>query len=90
MPLFTIVSDFKGGTYLDQVKARGPNQAYKKWCLKIDSQAIIDLGAKGKKDLINRMIEERPVYLDGLKNVWCCTGMARDFLALVHIVQTES
>ena len=89
MATFTIILDFKGGTYISQVKARNPQQACLKWAAQIKPVEIADLGAIGKTQLQESLVEDTPVLLSGLTNVWCCSARTRNSLALINIVKTQ-
>lgn len=86
MATFTIMLEFKGGTYIAQVRARGPHKACLKWAKTIE---IADLGAAGKAELQKQLQEDEPVLLAGLVNVWCMTASVRKSFALMNIIQTQ-
>lgn len=89
MATFTIILDFKGGTYIAQVKAHNAQQACLKWAAQIKPNEIANLGAIGKTQLQKELSEDKPVLLTGLVNVWCMTAYVRNSPALINIVQTQ-
>jgi hypothetical protein len=92
MPLFTIILDFKGGTYIGQVKAATPSAALCAWAVGLDPVPIKHFGPARKKQLVAE-VEWRlenglsPTPLTGLKNAWCagcCPGGG-----LINMVRTD-
>jgi hypothetical protein len=76
MALYSIILDYRGGTYISQVRARTPRDAAKKWTRTLDVNEVKHLGAKGKQKLISNLEEDayglnEPVALTGLTGVWC-------------------
>jgi hypothetical protein len=53
MALYTIILDYRGGTYISQVRARSPRAAAKLWAHTLDVVSVKHLGAKGKQRIIN-------------------------------------
>ena len=92
MSLFTIVLDFKGGTYISQVIDDNVNSALQKWALNLDVKAIKNIGEKIKdliiQNIINNTEAALPIVLDGCINVWCTSMLVRGHLILVHIINT--
>ncbi|MBL9046872.1 MAG: hypothetical protein JNK34_06095 [Tabrizicola sp.] len=79
MKLWTIVADYKGGTYIDQALAST-----------IDA-ALRDVGSRAEYDFLASLLDESletPVKLDGMKNVWCTTLLFDDELLLINVVLT--
>jgi len=65
--LYTIVLEYDGGTYCDQVSARNEETAYKEWALRLrENPTTKHIGDKLELDA-----EDKLVPLDGLKNIWC-------------------
>lgn len=87
--LFTFVLDFRGGTYLSQVWATSLNQACRKWVQQLDTKDIYGLDPKSIPRLMEQMLEEFPVTVNGVQNVWCMSALIRGQLALIHIIQTD-
>ena len=89
MPLFTIVMDYAGGTYIDQVDAPSVNLACIKWAENLDSSQIYGIKNKRKELLMREMQDASPVQLDGLVNAWCTSALVAGRLALINIIKTE-
>ena len=87
--LFTFVLDFRGGTSISQVWATSMNQSCRKWVQQLDTKDIYGLGPKSIPRLMEQMLEELPVSINGVQNVWCMTALIRGQLALIHIIQTD-
>ncbi|GBC59938.1 hypothetical protein DENIS_0880 [Desulfonema ishimotonii] len=90
--LYTFVLDYRGGTYISQIKGLSPENAAEEWIKK-----KLDLQALGVRDYnvediltdVDRS-EESPAPLCDLTNVWCMTFLLDDDLALVNIIKTNS
>jgi hypothetical protein len=88
MPLFTVIADYGGGTYLAQVRARSAREAAIAWP---ESPAVaelallLDLPIATFKEVL-REPEVSPVR--SLSRCWCVTADLGDQLLLLHIVQT--
>jgi hypothetical protein len=92
MALFTVILDYRGGTYVSQVEASGPRAALLAWAAALDPRQVKFLGERRKQKLIRELeLDEydlaEPVALDGLRNVWC-TDVSLPPFALVNIVAT--
>lgn len=87
MPLFTVILEFDGGTYISQFQASSAYAA-----ARMHAQYLVDI--KGMDTLSNRMrlaehlSQERPVPIGGVRKVWCSSASLRGKLALVNIVAT--
>ena len=88
MVLFTIVLDYRVGTYVRQVRARSPVAVCRRRARELKAIDIHKLGESGKEDLITRLKLDTVIGVDGLTNVWCTSAIGRGQLALIHIVKT--
>ena len=91
--LYTVVMDYRGGTYISQVRARSVAAALKVWAAALDTAAIAGLGPQRKIELIEDVKGSRgqePALLDGLVNAWCATALTSGGLALMNIVATKT
>jgi len=92
MPLFTVIFEYRGGTYIAQVKAKGPRQALTRWAKELSPKIVARLGARAKASLV-RVLAERsdgltgPTALAGLPNVWCAGFPVPG--GLVNLVRTD-
>lgn len=87
--LYTVILDYKGGTYIAQVSARSPAAALPKWLSNLKNADLAKWGIA--RDELAKIINssESVVPLDACLNVWCTSGLAKRGLALVHIVATD-
>ncbi|MCA9642844.1 MAG: hypothetical protein KC492_19240, partial [Myxococcales bacterium] len=87
---FTVVLDFRGGTYLAQVEAEGCVLALERWAAGLDVAAIYGMGpklhAQLKRALLERVQGSPPVLVEGLVDVWCVSTLLGGHLALIHVV----
>lgn len=90
MALFTLILEYRGGTYASQVAAASPTKALRAWADKLDGQAVQSLGRKRTHALVKatRGGAEAPLSLEGIANVWCWSVVVGGALALVNMVKT--
>lgn len=89
MPLYTFFLEYKGGTYISQVRARSTTLAMKAWAGKFVELKVPGLGTTTKHALAEKIGRDVPTALDGLKGTWCSSALVRGHLALMHFIQTE-
>jgi hypothetical protein len=92
MALFTIILEYRGGTYIAQVAARGPRQALARWARDVSPKTVAVLGARAKAALVSALVEHGgrgnpPTPIEGLPNVWCAGFPIPG--GLVNIIKTE-
>jgi hypothetical protein len=75
------------GTYISQFHASSPDDAAMK-----HADYLVGLNGMGtptiRRRLADRLSLERPVAIEGICKVWCCTASIGKKLALVNIVAT--
>lgn len=86
--LYTFVMEFLGGTYVHQGVGESPELALRAW-LHIACEEEFEWGIH-RLELLKQLADEAAVPIEGLRNVWCLSGMASDHLFLIHIIATES
>lgn len=93
MDLYTIILDFRGGTYIKQVKAPNQNKAAEKWANELSTKEILYFSEKSKEQLIEALpeiIKENEIIeLDNLQNVWSFTFQFKTGYAIVNIIKTN-
>ena len=89
MPLYTFFLEYRGGTYVSQVRARSSPLAIKAWVGKFMDLNVPRMGTRSKSDLAETILRDAPTALNGLKNTWCSSALVRGHLALIHFTQTE-
>lgn len=90
MALFTLVFDYRGGTYVRQVEADDPKAATNEWLRVGGHEQSSWLNAESTRTLRERLAEDAPCPVDGMRNVWCWTAVADDHLVVVHVILTEN
>jgi hypothetical protein len=90
---FTFITDFRGGTYISQVKANDVDAAVISWVeqLKEAKNSIKHLREKTIAQIYQEAQDQdhRPGALEGVKNVWCTSFATKTGFLLVNIVQTH-
>ena len=91
--LYTVIVDYKGGTYCSQVMAIDEAYALVEWAQQIESDEVLvaQFTKRGihnlqKQDWID---EWRPVPLDGLVNVWCGSARVKNEMCLMNVILTR-
>jgi len=87
MPLFTFVLEFTGGTYISQLRARSTRQAVSLYTSELVRNKELSTGSVRKR-LADALVAEKPVAIDGVRNVWCCSASVGRSFALLNIVAT--
>jgi hypothetical protein len=88
VPLYTFILEYRGGTYISQVRAPNYKTAPRVWAEKLDLTAIGKLEKGFGDKLVASISEEKPAPLDGVAKTWCLSSCPVKKLALVHFVQT--
>lgn len=82
MALYTLLLDYRGGTYISQITADSESLALDLWTPSIQDDV--------EKDLVSELRRDRLVQIEDTKNVWCTTAIVRDNLAVMNIVKTDT
>lgn len=87
MALFTVFLEFDGGTYISQFRANSAHKATVKHAAHlIDNKEMGTL--EKRRRLADRLSVEKPIAIEGLRNVWCSSASVEEKFALVNIVAT--
>ncbi|GAB2873222.1 hypothetical protein [Hymenobacter ruber] len=88
--LYTIIVDYKGGTYIEQVMARNESIALAAWIRTPHIFNIPGLGMASQQALSRSIADAdaQPVVLVGMKNAWCTSFSVRGAFMLINIVRT--
>ena len=91
MGLFTVIADYRGGTYIAQVSASNVKQALRKWADHLALPRGSFVGATTKSRLVDaaRDAEEIPVKIDGTVNVWFWNPLNVRPTIEVHLIRTQ-
>lgn len=91
--LFTIICEFKGGTYTKQLNAEGPLQAFEQWAERFATEDFLspleltDFAA----EVLNSLAENNIVAMQGLQNVWYeGFSLGDDLLEVILVAMTPS
>jgi hypothetical protein len=88
---YTIVCEFRGGTYVSQVSATDEHGAIDAWTsYLVCNQPIPRVSKHLAKAVAARISETAPIALDGLTGVWCVSAACGGDLMLANIVHTAS
>lgn len=76
MATFTVIFEYRRGTYIAQVEAKDPRQALARWAKALSPKSVARLGARAKAALVRVLANQGdeldpPVPIAGLSNVWC-------------------
>ena len=86
--LYTIVLDYKGGTYVGQAEAASVSSALRLWISRIKDGDLRAWKIK-RGELIEIAESHKPIPLDERVNVWCVSGVADDALVLINVIATK-
>ena len=86
--LFTIVLDYRGGTYVGQAKGTSVSSALRLWISQIRDQELKEWKIE-RRELVEIAKSHKPVLLDDRVNVWCVSGVADDDLVLINVIATK-
>lgn len=89
--LFTVVVDFRGGSYVGQFEAQTPEAALLAWAASARAEKF-NPGASGRlaKAVEQTIADENwPTALEGLANAWFAAAMVGTDMASIHVVRTE-
>ena len=89
MNIYTFITEFRGGTYISQVKEINVNAAMILWSKSLDLSQIKFLGEKGKLELQAELNNESPTKLEGVENVWFFCLRIKPGLLMVNVIKTS-
>jgi hypothetical protein len=92
MALWTVIADYRGGTYISQVRAAGVTQALKQWAKSFPQVKGSFVGAKTRQKLMGAVCdnEAKPVPIETVRNTWYWSHFALHPRFVVHLVKTSS
>ena len=93
--LYTVVMEYRGGTYISQVESCTVIAALQDWAFALDSAPIQGLGHPQKDELIKAIDSDlsyglEPSPLDGLVNAWCASASTSGGSVLINLIGTAS
>ena len=92
MALYTVITDYAGGTYISQVTAQGLKQVPILWAEKLKAGSIPGVNAKSLATFVNyyNWSQDKPTAIEGVHYVWCVSGIIRGKGLLLNIVRTST
>ena len=87
--IFTVVLDFRGGTYVEQVRSGDERLAVIDWVRNLDPTKIDGLSEEQRRTLSRAVQDDAPMGVEGLRSVWCSSAELDDELALINIIKTQ-
>jgi hypothetical protein len=90
MALWTFIADYRGGTYISQVKAGNVRQALVLWAKSFPNIQGSKIGAKTRSKLTNAAMEhgEKPVRIKETQGVWYWNPLSVRPPIVVHAIKT--
>jgi hypothetical protein len=90
MALFTVIVEYRGGTYVAQHRAASPTQALVRWIEKFPRIRGSFIGARSRLKLRAALSDsdDKPVALDGATNVWFWSSAISHHI-VAHVIRTE-
>jgi hypothetical protein len=88
MPLFTLVLEYNGGTYICQARATSFRTAPASLVRSLAPGDLKGVGELGLAKLAEQVKETSPTPIEGVLNTWCSSALVAGKLALLHFVQT--
>lgn len=84
---YTVICEFRGGTYVSQVQGRDINDAVRSWIelLRVE-RPMGRSSAYLARSLLADLDDNPPKVLKGLQGVWCVSGVYDGDLALANVV----
>ncbi len=90
MSLYTLVIDYRGGTYISQARSKTLVAAPKLCIENLDiSNLKKEINEKDKENIISQLLDEKFVKLDGKTNIWCGSVLIHGKLVLMNLIKTE-
>jgi hypothetical protein len=85
---YTLICEYRSGTYIAQVGANSPHDAVLAW-LKLRSVHKY-IPTEARSLIKANLKDDPPVTIADTKNVWCHATSARGGLVLINLVLTRS
>ncbi|NLR69003.1 hypothetical protein HGH92_32175 [Chitinophaga varians] len=88
MDIYTFIMEFRGGTYISQVKENDVNTAMILWSKSLQLTQVKFLGRKGILELQDEIKSESPTRIRDVDNVWCFCLRIKSGLLMVNVIKT--
>ena len=86
--LYTLVLDYRGGTYIAQEFAESPQEAVEKWAVAITEPDLSSWGLT--KQAVIDLSKDFPLPLKNCSNVWCTSDSTQNGPMLLNIIATKT
>ena len=88
-PLYTVFLEYKGGTYISQVRGSSPSAGLKEWSGQLSDKDLREW-TLDRGQLVRIIAEGDLVPLQDVANVWCLSGLDdQDEQVLINVVATD-
>jgi len=88
VPLYTFILEYRGGTYISQVRAVNYKTAPQVWAEQLDLTGIAKPEKNFRDKLFASINSDKPTPIDGVAKTWCCSLIYVKQQSLVHFIQT--
>jgi hypothetical protein len=91
MPLWTVIADYRGGTYISQVRAISAHQAIIVLSKSLPNLRGSFLGPRTKLKIVAAAYDEqeKPVPIEKTRNVWYWNRLNLRPAMVVHLIKTS-
>ena len=86
--LYTILLDYRGGTYIAQVSSGSTADVLPKWLSGIRDEELAAWGIT-RGELKPVVDTDDLIAVNGCLGVWCTTGSAKNGLILINVIATD-
>jgi hypothetical protein len=87
--LYTMICEFRDGTYLSQVEAPTAKEAVEAWATLIKAdKPIPSASANVARNVLHMLRQEGATSLSGLEDVWCVMASCGGDIILLNVVQS--
>jgi len=92
MALWMAIADYRGGTYISQIRAANVGQAIVRWARVFPSLKGSYIGAKTKTKFLDavRDSHEKPIRIEGTQDVWIWSPLSVRPTIVVHLIKTAT
>jgi hypothetical protein len=87
--LYTLIFEFRGGTYIAQVSAHSSLEALKA-SIEVNDESELRKWSLTRDKLHDFVNAEAPVPISDVEGVWCFSGTIDGHFAFVNIVRTAN
>lgn len=86
--LYTMVLDYRGGTYISQVTAESPEAAVHSWVMSANEQDLAQWALTHEE--LSQLAEDSLITIENCQNVWCASDSTEGGLMLLNIIATKT